>query len=156
MENHAYLLFVSVIVFMFHVLEEYSSCWRAWALEALDLAVTEPMFFLTNMVAMIIGLCCAFIGWNCPIIALMFTATISINAVFFHIIPTIKLGKISPGVFSATFLVLPTTLWVLYGAYVDGAMGFFTLICSYGLGILLMFYPILLVKIRDKYCVFEK
>ena len=45
------------------------------------------------------------------------------NAIFFHILPTVVQGRASPGVYTATLLYLPFSSWALLGARRDGVPG---------------------------------
>ena len=43
-----------------------------------------------------------------------------VNAIFFHILPTIVQGRVSPGVYTAAILYVPFSSWTLAGAAHDG------------------------------------
>ena len=51
--------------------------------------------------------------------ALSFRATL-VNAVFFHILPTIGQSRMSPGIYTAALLYVPFSSWALVGAARDG------------------------------------
>jgi len=43
-----------------------------------------------------------------------------VNALAFHITPTLIQGRVAPGLFTAAFLYLPFSSWALIGAARDG------------------------------------
>jgi hypothetical protein len=57
------------------------------------------------------------VGCRFPAASLVVPAATLVDAVFFHILPTIVQGRISPGVYTATALYLPFSTW----AFVDAA-----------------------------------
>ncbi|MBV9453380.1 MAG: HXXEE domain-containing protein [Rubrobacter sp.] len=50
---------------------------------------------------MVVGICTTMIGWKLPEVSLMFPALAMVNAVLFHIGPTLLQGRFSPGVITA-------------------------------------------------------
>jgi len=64
----------------------------------------------------------AAIGWQCPILALSMTAVLGVNAIFFHIGPTIVTRVWSLGTFTATVLYLSCVGLVYWGAHQDGVL----------------------------------
>src|SRR5258708_888335 len=72
--------------------------------------------------------CCPFRGSTlfCPLrveaarLSLTIPAATLVNAIFFHILPTVVQHRISPGVYPATLLSLPFSSWAFVGAWRDG------------------------------------
>jgi hypothetical protein len=60
------------------------------------------------------------IGWRLPALSLTIPAATLVNAVFFHILPTVVQHRVSPGVYTATLLYLPFSSWAFVGAWRDG------------------------------------
>lgn len=61
-------------------------------------------------------------GWRAPILSLSIPALTVINAVVFHLAPTLRFRRYSPGVITASLLYLPIALWVYDGAKRDGVL----------------------------------
>lgn len=123
--------------------------WKGWAFKALHLDVRWQDFYLTNAVVIVLGIGTSMIGWNAPYISLMFPALALINAIFFHIIPTIHQRIFSPGLITAIFLFLPLASFSYYGAYLDGVLNATCVVVSLVGGIILMAYPIVLLKAKE-------
>lgn len=149
--EHEYLLWIMVIAYALHILEEYQYNWRAWAITTIHLDVDWNDFYLTNSCVIILGISAAMIGWQAPWISLVFPAVALINAIFFHILPTIRTRVFSPGLITAVLLFLPITSWIYYGAYLDGVATVPSIILSIAGGGLLMAYPIVLLRTKDRF-----
>ena len=106
-------------------------------------------FYVTNVVVLFIGLACAEVGWAHPTFSLIFPALMLVNALIFHILPYIRSNrKFSPGMLTAMFLFLPIGIKCFTVAI---AIGVFTksLLIAGGGGILIMAYPIFLLKTKN-------
>jgi Protein of unknown function with HXXEE motif len=103
-----------------HATEEYLSGWQAWAVATLGIAMPTTLFVTMNAVLVVAALWLARVGWRAPAASLVIPAATLVNAIFFHILPTIVQGRISPGVYSATALYLPFSTWAFVGALRDG------------------------------------
>jgi hypothetical protein len=57
-------------------------------------------------------------------------------------------GRFSPGLFTAVVLFYPVGIACFVRAATQGLLGVGTVIVSFGLGALLMAYPIVLIRIR--------
>jgi len=77
-------------------------------------------FLLMNAVLVVAAVVLASIGWKRPTLSLIIPAATLVNAIFFHIMPTIVQRRVSPGVYTATLLYLPFSSWALVGAWRDG------------------------------------
>lgn len=148
---HEHLLWLTLAAYSIHVLEEATLNWKAWAINSLKLANVEwSIFDITNMAVMFIAIASAMVGWKMPAFALIIAALMFINGIFFHILPTFIQRRISPGVITATILLIPISTWIYYGAYQDGVLTWFVGILSFALGGLLMASPIVFLKLRSK------
>ena len=63
------------------------------------------------------------VGWGRPALSLVIPAATLVNAVFFHILPTVAQGRVSPGVYTAALLYAPFSTWAFVGARRDGVPG---------------------------------
>jgi hypothetical protein len=143
-----YLLWLGVVFYALHVLEEYAYDWKTWAVKRLHLPVDWTTFYITNAGVIVLGIACAAIGWCLPGFSLVYPALMLINALFFHLLPTITARKFSPGLITALVLFLPITFATYYGAANDGVLTPVVLLISLTGGALSMAYPILLLKTR--------
>jgi hypothetical protein len=103
-----------------HVAEEYFTGWQHWALDTLGIVMPTARFLLMNAVLVVAAVVLASIGWKRPTLSLIIPAATLVNAIFFHIMPTIVQRRVSPGVYTATLLYLPFSSWALVGAWRDG------------------------------------
>mgnify|MGYP000697569336 CR=1 FL=1 len=148
---HEYLLWLTMAAYAIHVLEEATLNWKKWAVNSLKLANLEwSIFDIANMAVMFIAIATAMVGWKLPEFALVVAALMFINGLFFHILPTIIQKVISPGVITATILFIPISIWIYYGAYLDGVLTWYVGSVSFILGALLMASPIVFLKLRSK------
>jgi hypothetical protein len=148
--SHDFLLWVCTAAYAMHVVEEFGLNWKDWACDSLGLSVDWPFFFLVNAAVIVLGCCCAQIGWQMPEISLMYPALMIINGIFFHILPTFVQRRLSPGTLTAVILFLPVGTWTYVGAYQDGMLSRSTVAVSLVGGALLMASPILLLRLREK------
>lgn len=103
-----------------HVLEEYFTGWQQWARETLGISMPTTLFLLMNVVLVAAAFLLAREGWRRPALSLVIPAATLVNAVFFHILPTILQRRVSPGVYTATLLYVPFSSWAFVGAWRDG------------------------------------
>ena len=106
-----------------HPVEEYFTGWQAWALQTLGIVMPTTRFFVANAVLVVVALLCARVGWRRPTLCLVIPAATLANAIFFHILPALVQGRVSPGVYTATLLYVPFSSWALLGARRDGVPG---------------------------------
>jgi len=99
-----------------HVAEEYFTGWQPWARETLGIVMPTERFLVMNVVLVVAALVFASIGWKRPTLSLIIPAATLVNAIFFHILPTIVQGRVSPGVYTAVMLYLPFSSWAFVGA----------------------------------------
>jgi hypothetical protein len=103
-----------------HVLEEYFTGWQQWARETLGISMPTTLFLLMNVVLVAAAFLLASSGWRRPALSLVVPAATLVNAVFFHILPTVVQQRVSPGVYTATLLYVPFSSWAFVGAWRDG------------------------------------
>ena len=113
-------LWVVAVSSTLHVAEEYLTGWQEWARQALGIAMPTSWFLAINTVLVVAAFVLAREGWRRPVLSLVIPAATLVNAVFFHILPTILQGRVSPGLYTATLLYLPFSTWALAGAARDG------------------------------------
>ncbi len=132
-----------------HILEEYQLNWRDWARQVIGLRVEWGDFYVTNAVVVVLGIVAPNLAVAWPALALTFPALMLINATFFHVLPVILTkGRFSPGLFTAVVLFYPVGIACFVRAATQGLLGVGTVIVSFGLGALLMTYPIIMIRIR--------
>jgi hypothetical protein len=118
-------------------MEEYFTGWQAWAWETLGIAMPTMRFAFINTVLVIAALVFARIGWRRSAVSLVVPAATFINAVFFHILPTIVQGRVAPGVVTAAVLYVPFSTWAYVGAWRDGVPRW-ALLAAFAAGTLMM------------------
>ncbi len=148
--QHAFWLWLNTAFYAAHVLEEYAYDWKTWATRSLGLAVDWTTFYIANAVVIILGICCAAVGWQLPAFSLSYPALMIINALVFHMLPTIAQRRFSPGLITAVVLFLPSASWTFYVAAQDGVLTVSNTLIAISAGALVMAYPIFLLKTKDK------
>jgi hypothetical protein len=104
----------------FHVAEEYLTGWQEWARQTLGIVMPTTRFLVANAVLVVVALMLARVGWRRPALSLVIPSATLVNAIFFHIVPTIVQGRVSPGIYTAALLYVPFSSWALVGAARDG------------------------------------
>jgi hypothetical protein len=130
-----------------HVAEEYILDWRSWAGGLSGLNLTWELFWIGNGAFLLFAVVAATIGWRHVTISLSLPSLTLINGVFFHIGPTLVLGRISPGVITSVALYVPIGTWVLWRARREGVLSARVLATSFALGTAIMVLPFLLVAV---------
>lgn len=102
-----------------HVLEESSFNWVGWATRY-GLGFSWSDFFLTNVSVIVFGISAAAIGYRRPALALSYPALMLVNALFFHLLPTLVSGRPNPGFITALVLFVPLSIRVLADAMRGG------------------------------------
>ncbi len=150
--NHDWVLWVLVTASALHVVEEHGLGWQGWAARTLapriGIAPTWIDFWATNGLLIVFGVSAAAVGWRAPAFALAYPALCLVNAVFFHLLPTISARRPNPGMFTAVLLYLPIGIWAYLAAASDDVLGIATLITSLALGAVAM-ASVLLVLIAQ-------
>jgi hypothetical protein len=148
--GHEFVLWLMLFAYGLHVLEEPMLDWLGWARFTFKLPFTPADFYVTNSLVVVAGVCTAMVGWRLPEVSLAFPALALINAVFFHIGPTVLRRRFSPGLITAVVLFVPVGAWAYVGAYFDGALTVKAAVVSALSGALLMAYPFVLFNIRAR------
>jgi len=113
-------LWVVAVSCVLHAEEEYLTGWQTWARETLGIVMPTGRFVFINAVLVVAAFCLARFGWRRPALSLVIPAATLANAVFFHILPTVVQGRVSPGVYTAALLYVPFSSWAFLGAWRDG------------------------------------
>ena len=148
--THAFVLWLMLFAYALHILEEHTLDWLGWARSTLKLDLSWTDFYVTNAIVVVAGICTAMIGWQLPEVSLMFPALALVNALVFHIGPTLVRRRFSPGTISAGLLFLPVGIWSYYGAYLDGSLTTQIGVVSAIGGAVLMAYPIVLLRLKGR------
>jgi hypothetical protein len=147
---YEYLLWLLPLAYAAHVLEEKQFNWKDWAGKLMGMQLGWDFFYLVNAAVIVTGFITASIGWRAPAISLLMPAQVLINAVFFHILPTLRHRVVSPGTLTAVLLFIPAVLAVYWGAAQDGVLTPANLLISVILGALVMAYPVILLKLTPR------
>lgn len=145
-----YFLWIAVLAYGIHIIEEMLFDWRGWARGFLKIPAEWNEFYVFNAFVILYGCISAIIGWKCPILALSFPAFMLVNAIFFHIVPVIVSKRFSPGLFTSIVVFLPIAVLCYYGAGIDHVVSTKVILFSTVLGIAIMLYPILLQKLKTR------
>ncbi len=81
-----------------HVAEEYFTGWQEWARQMLGIVMPTTRFLAANTIFVIAALLLARVGWRRLALSLIIPSVTLVNPIFFHILPTIVQGWVSPGV----------------------------------------------------------
>ena len=134
-----------------HILEEFMLDWRGWATSVLRLPVTWSNFYVTNSAVVVLGLVAAQTAGQLPLVALSFAALMLINATFFHVMPFIVFkGRFSPGLITAVLIFYPCAISAYVIAGENGHLSLGSILASLAIGAVLMAFPIVLLKIKDR------
>jgi hypothetical protein len=77
-------------------------------------------FVFMNTILVIASLLLARLGWRRPVASLVIPVATLVNAICFHILPTLLQQRVSPGIYTAVGLYLPFSSWAILGAARDG------------------------------------
>lgn len=147
--SHEYFLWFGPFVYSMHMVEELLFNWRGWARGYLKIPAEWNEFYFFNAVVAFYGAITAIVGWRCPSFALSYASFMLINAIFFHIIPTIKGKRFSPGLLTGVFLLCPIASLVFYGAWEDNVISVEAVVISVIIGFAFMMYPIALQEMKS-------
>jgi Protein of unknown function with HXXEE motif len=128
-----------------HILEEHAFDWRNWARNVIGLPVEWSDFYVTNAVVVVLGIAQAGLSDSITVAPLSFAALMLINATFFHVLPVIKAkGRFSPGLVTAVVLFYPIGI----AEFVHARAGTGEIILAFGIGAILMAFPIVCLKLK--------
>lgn len=139
---HQWVLWILVAASALHVVEEHALGWQGWASETFGrIFGVRPSwadFWATNAALIVFGVAAAMVGWRAAGFSLALPALCLINAVGFHILPSVRAGAPNPGVFTATLLYVPIGIWAYVAASADGRLSFGAFVLSVAIGALVM------------------
>lgn len=154
MDTHSWVLWVGIVAIGLHVMEEYAEGWLAWANEQVGprfgVTFTQADFFFTAFLLVFYALAGAAIGWWAPAVSLAIPALFIVNAVFLHMLPSLRSDRLTPGTLSAVFIYLPVAAWMFWAAAEDGVLNFGTVVLAFILGTALMYYPLAVAVLAKK------
>jgi hypothetical protein len=153
--SHDWVLWILVAASALHVVEERGLGWQGWAARAIapriGVVPTWQDFWATNGLLIVFGISAAAIGWRAPAYALAYPALCLINALLFHLLPSVVARRPNPGLFSALALYLPIGVWAYAAAADDGVLSAGTLILSVVLGGLAMVSVLVLLMLQPRF-----
>jgi Protein of unknown function with HXXEE motif len=91
------------------------------------------------------------VGWRAPAFALALPGGLLINAIFFHVLPSIAARRPNPGCFTAVALYLPIGVWAYVAASDDGVLDAGTLVVSVVLGAVAMASVIVMLVLQKRF-----
>jgi hypothetical protein len=117
----------------------------------IKLPVEWSDFYVTNAAVIALGIAQAELSPTLPLAPLMFASLMLINAVFFHILPFVRMGgRFSPGLVTAILLFFPIGIAVWRKAAHDAALDWTTVTLAIVGGAALMAYPIIMLNLKDR------
>lgn len=81
--------------------------WFPWAKATLGIDIPRPIFIVANSVLAIAAFAIARVGWRRPRLALVIPAATFVNAIVWHIGPSVTQRHVAPGLYSALLLYVP-------------------------------------------------
>ena len=129
-----------------HVIEEYDLGWQPWAVKVLGLPVSWGDFYITNgFGVMPLGLLAGSLGWSVPSASLLLPGLMLVNAIGFHVLPSLHSGMYSPGLITALGLFLPLSGWCLITAARHHRRA---LMLAVPLSPVVMAFPVVMLKLK--------
>jgi Protein of unknown function with HXXEE motif len=145
------LAWLSMAAYAAHIMEEFTFDWRNWARAVIKLPVEWSDFYVTNAVVIALGIAQAELAPTLPLAPLMFASLMLINAVFFHILPFVRMGgRFSPGLVTAILLFFPVAIAVWREAGREAALDWTTVTLAIFGGAALMAYPIIMLNLKAR------
>jgi hypothetical protein len=146
MDSHSWVLWVGIVAIGLHVMEEYAQGWLAWANQQVGprfgIRFTETDFFFTAFLLIFYALAGAAIGWWAPAVSLAIPALFVVNAIFLHMLPSLRADRLTPGTLTAVVIYLPVAAWMFWAAAEDDVLSIGTVVLAFVLGTALMYYPL--------------
>jgi len=139
---HQWVLWVLVAATALHVVEEHALGWQGWASETVGgrfgIRPSWTDFWVANAALIVFAVAAAMIGWRAAGFSLALPALCLINAVGFHIVPSLRARAPNPGFFTATLLLVPIGIWAYLAASADGRLPIGAVLLSALIGAALM------------------
>lgn len=152
---HDWVLWTLVAASALHVVEEHALGWQGWAAEALGQRLgvlpTWMDFWPTNGFLIVFGVAAAAVGWRAPGFSLALAAGLLINALFFHVLPSVIARRPNPGLFTGVALYIPIGVWCYALAADDGVLDASTAVLSVALGALAMASVIVILVLKTRF-----
>lgn len=150
--DHDWILWVITLATALHVVEEQASGGQGRAARVIGTRIgvipSWADFWATNAGLIVVGIACSSAGWRAPGFALALPALCLINAVGFHLLPSLRARYPNPGLFSALALYVPLSIWAYEAAGRDGVLDAGSFAVSVFLGAALMAAAILVLGAR--------
>jgi len=140
------LLIITIPAAMVHVAEEYKFGWVEWANSFIS-GVTVKQFIIINCFFMLLCILAAILNNSLMLFSSSIFSLLLINSVV-HIVPTIKQGKYSPGLFSAILLFIPIGTVGISSILSENLMSSNELVVSIIIGLFWMGIPFIYQAIR--------
>jgi hypothetical protein len=154
MDSHSWVLWVGIVAIGLHVMEEYAQGWLAWANQQVGprfgIRFTETDFFFTAFLLIFYALAGAAIGWWAPAVSLAIPALFVVNAIFLHMLPSLRADRLTPGTITAILIYLPVAAWMFWAAAEDDVLNLGTVVLAFVLGTALMYYPLAVAVLAKK------
>jgi hypothetical protein len=154
MDSHSWVLWVGIVAIGLHVMEEYAQGWLAWANQQVGprfgIRFTETDYFFTAFLLIFYALASAAIGWWAPAVSLAIPALFVVNAIFLHMLPSLRADRLTPGTLTAVVIYLPVAAWMFWAAAEDDVLSIGTVLVAFVLGTALMYYPLAVAVLAKK------
>jgi Protein of unknown function with HXXEE motif len=145
------LAWLAMAAYALHIAEEFAFDWRNWARAVIKLPVEWSDFYVTNAIVLALGIAQAQLAPVLPLAPLTFASLMLINAVFFHILPFVRMrGRFSPGLITAILLFFPAGIAVWWKAGREVSLDWTTVVLAVAGGAALMAYPIIMLNLKDR------
>jgi hypothetical protein len=152
--SHEWVLWILVTASAMHVVEEHALGWQGWATgyigPKIEAIPTWTDFWATNGLLIVFGVSAAAVGWRAPGFALAFPAVLLIDAVLFHIVPSVRASRPNPGLITAVVLYLPIGIWSYAAASGDGVLSFGAFLLSLLIGALAMASAVVWLALKPR------
>lgn len=150
---YEWVLWILVAASALHVMEEHALGWQGWATSVMAKKLGVKFywsdFYVTNAALFIVGISTAMVAWQFVAFALSFAALNIIDAVLFHIVPSIKAKRLNPGCITAVVLYLPIGFSCYWAANKAGVLSMGSVWLSIAIGAFLMASALVGPKLRE-------
>jgi len=152
---HDWVLWILVAASAVHVVEEHALGWQGWAAgwlgSRIGVTPTWMDFWPTNGFLIVFGIAAAAVGWQAPGFALALPSALLVNALLFHVMPSIAARRPNPGCFTAVALYLPVGAWAYVAAAADGVLDAGTVVLSVVLGTAAMSSVVVILMLKRRF-----
>lgn len=141
-------LWILVTAYAAHIMEEYFLGWRDWAERLSGFSLSWTEFFIANSAVIVLGFCCANVGFTCPVFSYLFVGLAFVNALTAHIGVSIMKRTFSPGLLTSVFLFLPLSIWAYFVAWEEGLLNISFVIITISGGLCIQMFPVMLQLLK--------